>query len=144
MGCPWEQLLLLQLPGILVFRPGAGGGLSTLPGVGTILLVGVADGALALAALGGLLLGLGPLGLHAERRHRLLQVLVILLDCCHRLTALVAALAAVGSEPEGVSNVRHLTGGVVKAGCRHVVADIRWQPVEEVSLEQHALWLTRW
>ena len=82
----------MQPPGMLVFRPGAGGGLSALPGVSAILLVHKAHDALALAALGRLLLGLGPLGLHAERCHRLFQVLVILLDCCHRLAALVAAL----------------------------------------------------
>ena len=52
----------MQPPGVLVFRPLAGGGVGTLPGVGTVLLVHIADGALALAALGGLLLGLGCLG----------------------------------------------------------------------------------
>ena len=101
MGCPWEQLLLFQPPGLLVFRPGAGGGLGALPGVGAILLVHKAHSALGLAAHGGLLLGVGLLGLHVECRHRLLQVLVILLNCCHRLTALAAALAAVGSKPQG-------------------------------------------
>ena len=88
--------------------------------------------------------GLGPLGRHAERRHRPHRVFVILLDCCHRLAALVAALTAAGSEPEGVGDVRHLAGGVVEAGCRHVVADVRWQPVEEMCPEEHALRLPGW
>ena len=91
-----------QLLGILVFRPGAGGRVGALPGVDTIPLVHKAHGALALAALGGFLLGLGPLRLYAEHCYRLLQVVVILLDRGHRLAALVAALAAVRSKTEVV------------------------------------------
>ena len=132
---PWRQLLLLQPLGLLVSRPRAGTGICTLPRLVTILLVAVAQLPLALAALGSLLLGLGVLGLHVERSHRLVELLNILMDSCRHRVMLVAALAAVSSKPEVVRHCRHLPGAEVEAACHHVVTDVQGQPVDEMCLE---------
>ena len=137
--CPWGRLLLLQPLGLLVSQPRAGAGICTLPRLVSVLLVAVTQLPLALAALGGPLLGLGALGLHVERSHHLLELLHVLRDGCRRWVVLVAALAAVSSKLEVVRYSRHLSGAEVEAARHHLVADVQGQLVDKVRLEQHPI-----
>ena len=93
----------------------------TLPRLVSVLLVAAAHLPRRLARFGRLLLHmLGPLGLHVELGHRLLQLVAVLRDRCCHVVSLGTGVALLQAAPEVVSQVGHLPGVEVHPVGQHM------------------------
>ena len=114
----------------------------TLPRLVSVLLVAAAHLPRRLARFGRLLLHmLGPLGLHVELGHRLLQLVAVLRDRCCHVVSLGTRVALLQAAPEVVSQVGHLPGVEVHPMGQHVAPDLFGQLDHVQQLEEDAVLL---